>query len=144
MNKYSSVEFSGRFTEVYVPYFFPGTAIKHYHDNPEKNSSNSGEGLEEPVADGGLVVCGKVELVGQAVQVLNGLGGNMVKVDLQENEIDSRDCVYKITVMSEIRTFGLENRTKFGSFIGRSDFRHLGCLVRDFLTKLIRFIYKFF
>ena len=59
---------------------------KNYHDNPEHNSSYSCESLEEPVADGGLVIRIKVELIGQAVQVLNWLGGDMVKVNL-ENEM---------------------------------------------------------
>ena len=57
--------------------------INNYHDNPEHNSSDSGEGLEEPVADGGLVIRIKVELISQAVQVLNWLGGDMVKVNLK-------------------------------------------------------------
>ena len=40
--------------------------------------------------------------------------------------------------MSEIRTFGLENRIKFISDFRRSDFRHSGCSVRS----IVRLYYK--
>ena len=56
-----------------------------YHYDPQNNSSETGERLEEPVGDGGLVVRGEVEFVGQAVQVFDWLSGHVVKVNLKSN-----------------------------------------------------------
>ena len=44
-------------------------------------TSNSGEGPEEPVVDVGLLVRGEAEFGGEAVEVLEGLRGHVVKVD---------------------------------------------------------------
>ena len=44
-------------------------------------TSNSGEGPEEPVVDVRLLVRGKAEFGGEAVEVLEGLRGHVVKVD---------------------------------------------------------------
>ena len=44
-------------------------------------TSNSGEGPEEPVVDVRLLVRGEAELGGEAVEVLEGLRGHVVKVD---------------------------------------------------------------
>ena len=42
---------------------------------------NSGEGPEEPVVDVRLLVRGEAEFGGEAVEVLEGLRGHVVKVD---------------------------------------------------------------
>ena len=44
-------------------------------------TSNSGEGPEEPVVDVRLLVRGEAEFGGEAVEVLEGLRGHVVKVD---------------------------------------------------------------
>jgi hypothetical protein len=56
-----------------------------YHYDPQDYSSETGERLEEPVGDGGLVVRGEVELVGQAVQVFNWLSSHVIKVNLKSS-----------------------------------------------------------
>jgi hypothetical protein len=58
-----------------------------YHDDPEENPCESGQRLEEPVGDGRLVVGGEGELLGQAVQVLDRLGRNVIKVDLKSSNV---------------------------------------------------------
>ena len=50
-------------------------------DGEEGDAREAGQRLEEPVRDGGLPIRRKVELSGEAVQVLYGLGAHVVKVD---------------------------------------------------------------
>ena len=51
------------------------------HDDVQGDAREAGQRLEEPVGDSGLPIRRKVELFGEAVQVLNGLGADVVKVD---------------------------------------------------------------
>jgi hypothetical protein len=58
--------------------------------------------LEEPVGDGRLVVGGEGELLSQAVQVLDRLGRNVIKVDLKSSNVQlllekERMLIYNVT-----------------------------------------------
>ena len=53
------------------------------HHYPEEDSGKPCQGLEEPVADGRLVVGGESELLGQALQVFYRLSGHVVEIHLK-------------------------------------------------------------
>lgn len=61
------------------------------HDRVEQDSREAGQGLEEPVGDGGPLVRGKVDLGREAVQVLQGLGGDVVEVDQVAARVHKRE-----------------------------------------------------
>jgi len=65
--------------------FFPDGGMSKYeddgHDGKEEDTRDAGDGLEEPVEDGGSLVRLEEHFLGKASQVIHGLGRDVVEID---------------------------------------------------------------